>query len=337
MRDEAELIERIRRGIPSAAARGGASSLRIGIGDDAAVLRPAGRSDWVLTCDAFLEGVHFRADVHPADAVGYKALARATSDLAAMGAVPRFFLLTLALPAPRTGRWLNDFIDGMAKAARRFGLVLAGGDTSRNNRVAVSITVLGEVSPGRAIARSGARPRDLIFVSGRLGAAELGLRLVLRGLQGHPVWRRFLRPHLYPDLRLGLGQWLARRELASAMIDTSDGLSTDLGHICDASGVGAKIWKQRIPAVRVPAALRERDAVFDPLALALHGGEDYELVFTVSPRLCRNIPEVWSSSGERVPVTQIGEIVRGREITLLDANGNATPLRPLGWDHFRKR
>src|SRR5262249_5814708 len=153
--------------------------------------------------------------------------------------------------------------------------------------IAISVTLVGEVAPHRAVLRSGARPGDLLYVSGRLGSAELGLRLALGGLYGRRRSEALLQPHLYPPLRLKLGEWLARKRLASAMIDTSDGLSTDLGHLCEASGVGARLWLKSIPAVRVPPALRSRG--LDPLELALHGGEDYELLFTVPQRRRRRI------------------------------------------------
>ena len=329
MTGEVQLIERIRRRIPSRAGAGRGDALRIGIGDDAAVLRAGRRVEWVLTCDAFLENVHFLARAHPPDVVGFKALARATSDLAAMGAVPRFFLLSMALPASRTGEWLNGFLTGLARAARRFKLVLAGGDTAKHPMVAISVTVLGEVKRGRAITRSGARPGDLLYVTGRLGSAQLGLELILRGMHREGRWRRLLRPHLYPQPRLNVGQWLARRRLASAMLDTSDGLSTDLRHLCRASGVGARLWADRIPMVRVPKGLRERG--FNALELALHGGEDYELLFTVPRRLRRWVPR----SRRATLITHIGEIVRRRDVVLVGPDGRDTALPARGWDHFR--
>jgi thiamine-monophosphate kinase len=324
MAREVHLIERIRRKLPTTG-----YGLRVGIGDDAAVVVSRKRMDWVLTTDAFLEDVHFLRRAHRPNAVGYKALARATSDLAAMGAKPRYFLLTMALPDRCTGRWLDDFLGGMALAARRFGLVLVGGDTTKFSKVLVNITVLGEVDPGRAMLRSGAKIGDLICVSGRLGEAELGLRLVQKNLHEKKRWAKLLKKHLYPEPRLALGQWLATT-LASAMIDTSDGLSTDLGHLCKASGVGARIWADKIPLVRVPSELKRLNP--DPMRLALHGGEDYELLFTVPKRLEKRLPRGIGG----VPVTTIGEITRGKEIILVNASGRAVPLRPQGWDPFQK-
>lgn len=325
MASEDQLIERVRRRIPSRA-----SGLLVGIGDDAAVIRHRGRSEWVLTTDAFFENVHFLQGVHPPEAIGYKALARATSDLAAMGARSRYFLLGLALPASRTGKWLDDFLDGMASAARRFGLVLAGGDTTRYPAVAINLTVLGEIDPGRAILRSGARPGDLICVSGTLGEAELGLQLVKRKLHKQERWKKLLKKQFYPEPRLALGQWLATHKRATAMIDTSDGLSTDLAHICKASRVGAQVWSETIPTAAVPKQLRKLG--LDPLSMALDGGEDYELLFTVPKRLAQRLP----LTVHGVSITIIGEITRDKRIVLVDPAGKVKPLPARGWDPFRK-
>src|SRR4029077_1146298 len=191
--------------------------LRTGIGDDAAVLRPSVGAEWVVTTDAFLENVHFLRKVHPPKAVGYKALARATSDLAAMGARPRYFFLTLALPAACAGAWLDEFLRGMARASRRFGLILAGGGTTKYPVVVTSLTVLGEVEKGKAILRSGAKPGDLLCVSGTLGEAELGLRLVQSKLYKQKRWAGLLKKHFYPEPRLTVGEWLAAHQYVSSM------------------------------------------------------------------------------------------------------------------------
>jgi thiamine-monophosphate kinase len=326
MGNERQLIERAVRKLRS---RSGAG-LRVGIGDDAAVVRPRSRTEWVLTTDAFLENVHFLLRAHPPEVVGYKALARATSDLAAMGARPLYFLLSLALPLSCTGKWFDRFLEGMSRAARSFGLVLAGGDTTRSPLAAINITVIGEVTPGQAVLRSGARPGNLICVSGRLGEAELGLWLLLRGWQKQKKWETLLRKHLHPEPRLVLGEWLAKSGRATAMIDTSDGLSTDLAHICEASGVGAKVWADRIPKVTVPSDLQKLG--LDPLRLALDGGEDYELLFTVPKRLAQHLLRTVHG----VPITIIGEITRGKRIQLIDGAGRTKTLPARGWDPFRK-
>ena len=326
MASERSLIERIGKEIPSR----GAGVLRLGIGDDAAVLRLHGKRDWVVTTDAFLEGVHFLA-AHPPRMAGYKALARATSDLAAMGARPRYFWMSLALPPSRLGRWLSEFLRGMREAAVSFGLLLAGGDTTKCPSFGVNLTVLGRMAAGQPVLRSGARPGDLIAVSGKLGEAEFGLRLFQRGLYRKKDARKLLRRHLQPEPRLGLGEWLARTRMASAMIDISDGLSTDLAHLCEASRVGARIRAAKIPAVTIPEQWRRLD--LDPLRLALHGGDDYELLFTVPRRRAVRLPKHWRG----VPLTVIGETVREKTLTIVEASGLSRRLHPRGWDSFRQR
>jgi thiamine-monophosphate kinase len=289
----------------------------------------------VLSCDAFLEGVHFLAKTHPPDSVGYKSLARATSDLAAMGAVPRFFLLTLALPRERTGRWLEELLRGMGRAARSLGMRLIGGDTTKNVAVAVSITVLGEVAPGQAVTRSGALPGDLIYVSGTLGRAQLGLQLVLAGKGRRESLAAIVRPHLYPRIRVELGSWLARHRIASAMIDISDGLSSDLARLAEASGVGARVRADLIPAAPVAEAIsrllpRRR---LDPLQMALHGGDDYELLFTVPRRKVKRLRAAPGFSN----LTCIGAVAEDRRLLLVNRSGQTRALKPRGWDPFQRR
>ena len=311
------------------------TGLRIGIGDDAAVLRAGAGTEWVVTTDAFLENVHFVREVHPPKAVGYKALARATSDIAAMGARARYFFLTIGLPHACAGAWLDDFLGGMAVAARRFGLVLAGGDTTKYESFVACLTVMGEIDRGKAILRSGARPGDLLCVSGTLGEAELGLRLIQRKLHKQ---KRLLKKQFYPEPRLALGEWLASHRLATSMIDTSDGLSSDLAHICKASGVGAVVWASKIPVVRIPAGLQRLG--LNPLDLALHGGEDYELLFTVPKGLAARLTDGQARLPRNlagVPVTVIGEITRLKQVCIVGENGKSKPLRPGGWDPFRRQ
>jgi thiamine-monophosphate kinase len=336
MYSEDKLIKRViaalpsEKRVPSPFAR--RKGLRLGVGDDAAVLHGSGHADLVFSCDAFIEGVHFLPGKTPADSAGYKSLARATSDLAAMGAVPTFFFLTLALPASRTGAWLDKFLQGMAKAARQLGIRLAGGDTTKFPKVMLSVTVVGEVQPGHAITRAGARPGDLIYVSGALGGAQLGLEVLQRGFGAKPQYRRSLQPHLYPQIRLELGAWLARHRLASAMMDLSDGLSTDLSRLCAASKVGARLMEARIPCVQVPNALAASRLNLNPFELALHGGEDYELLFTV-PREKR--PQLSKAPGFK-HLSEIGEITPGKRVVLADSAGRSRPLTPAGWDPFRR-
>jgi thiamine-monophosphate kinase len=331
MMPERQLVEKIARALSSG--KRGASRLRLGIGDDAAILSPGGPTEWVLSCDTFLEDVHFRMKTHPPDSVGYKALARAVSDLAAMGATPRFFLLTLALPSSRSGPWLDAFLQGMARAARELGISVIGGDTTRSRTVFVSITVLGEIAPSHALTRSGARPGDIIYVSGKLGRAQLGLELVLRGHAHNRQLRALIEPHLYPKIQIELGSWLSRQRIASSAMDLSDGLSTDLARLCTASHVGAQIYASKVPHVVIPAAAAPKlgKRKLDPLQLALHGGEDYELLFTVSPRQAKKI----SRAPNAAALTAIGEITRSRQLILVAPDGREKPLKSEGWDPFR--
>jgi thiamine-monophosphate kinase len=320
-RNENVLVAQIER----AFARAKAKALIVALGDDAALWRPTRGHEAVLTCDWFLEDSHFLRDKHAPDAIGWKCLARAVSDIAAVGGEPRCFLLSLALPGNLTGGWLSAFLRGLRNASRRLACELAGGDITRQHKVSISITVIGEVPRGRAVLRSGASPGDVLFVTGTLGEADLGLRK----LQGRPGKARAtdvaLRKHLYPEPRLALGQWLARNRLATAMMDISDGLSTDLPRLCSASGVGARIDANSLPTSPLTTT---RDAQ----ELALHGGDDYELLFTVRKKDARSLP----SSFQGVRLTRIGETTRGEKILLRTGQNRTKPLRPGGWDPFRK-
>jgi len=308
---ELQLIERIRR----AAARGGEKAV-IGIGDDCAVLDIPRGHQALVTTDFTLEDIHFRREWHPADSVGHRCLARGLSDIAAMGGIPSAAFLSLAVPSALPQRWVDEFLAGLLKLARRYSVTLAGGDTAQSPAgILADIIVVGAVPAGKAILRSGARVGDIIYVSGTLGASVATLQELRSG--------RELRPsshprHFFPEPRIAIGQFLREKKLASAMIDTSDGLSTDLRHICDESGVGAAI-----EAAALPAAPGD-----DRLQYALHGGEDYELLFTASPN--RRIPRQIAGT----PITRIGEITRGREITLQAPDGKSHPLKSGGWEHF---
>jgi thiamine-monophosphate kinase len=334
MPPESQLVEKISRAL-AAGGRTESSrlNLKMGIGDDAAIISPGGRAEWVLSCDTFLEDVHFRLKTHPPDSVGYKALARATSDLAAMGATPRFFLLTLAVPSAHTSAWLDAFLKGMARAARELDITVIGGDTTQSRTVFISITVLGEIAPRRALTRSGARPGDIIYVSGKLGRAQLGLELVLRGHARDRKLRALVQPHLYPKIHVELGSWLAQQRIATSAMDLSDGLSTDLARLCAASKVGAKIHASKLPAIAIPteAARKLNQRKLDPLQLALHGGDDYELLFTVPVRAAKKLSRAPGAS----TVTAIGEITRNRQVLLVTPDGNTSPLKSQGWDPFR--
>jgi thiamine-monophosphate kinase len=317
--NEEEIVARIERAFKAKKAGG----LRLTFGDDAALWSPRAGWETVLTCDWFLEGTHFLRDKHPADAVGWKCLARAVSDIAAMGGEPRCFVLSLALPPKLAGAWLDEFLAGLRRASRALGCELAGGDTTRRNEVLISITAIGEVRRGRAVVRSGARPGDLIYVSGTLGEAELGLRRLRRRRGVAKATNGALKKHLYPRPRLELGEWLAERRLVSAMMDLSDGLSTDLARLCAASGVGARIDGDSLTLTRLTG-------VMDARRLALHGGDDYELLFAVRPAKADRLPKQLHG----LKLTRVGEITQKKDLLVLE-RGKVRRLRSEGWDPFR--
>jgi thiamine-monophosphate kinase len=322
---ELALIEAIRH---QAARVPGSASLRLGIGDDCAILRPKPGYEICVTTDFTLEDVHFRRDWHPPESVGHRCLARGLSDLAAMGARPIAVFLSIALPPRLPPGWLDRFLHGFLELAARYQAPLAGGDTaaSASGTIAADIVAIGEVPAGRALVRSGARPGDTLYVTGSLGgaAAELAqlsrnprrFRSLTPGLPGHP--------HLCPEPRVSVGRRL--RSLAHAAIDVSDGLSTDLAHLCQESGVSAVLEEGLLPIH--PLAGESPD----PLQLALHGGEDYELLFTAGPR--QRIPH--SIAG--VPIRRIGTIRKSQSrqplIVLNAGKGRSVPIAAAGWQHF---
>jgi len=305
------------------------ASLVAGIGDDCAVLRlPSGR-ECLVTTDFSLEGIHFRRDWHAPESVGHRCLARGLSDIAAMGGDPVAAFLSLALPRNLPQAWVGRFLRGLMGLAEKFGVTLAGGDTAESpSGILADIVVVGTVPKGKAILRSGARPGDRIYVSGELGGSAAAL-VQLRLQETTRNRKHELNPaqysrHFFPEPRIELGRTLREKRLASAMIDTSDGFSTDLAHICEESGVGAEIEAELIPRARVGKPVHEV-----ALKLALHGGEDYELLFT-APRDQR-VP----SRIAGVPITPIGHITRARKIVLRNRHGVAHELKPRGWEHFR--
>ncbi|HXP15880.1 MAG TPA: thiamine-phosphate kinase, partial [Terriglobales bacterium] len=328
---EDSILRKIATSSRSLHGQGLGHSFARGIGDDAALFRPKPGHEIILTCDWFLEGTHFLREKHPPDAVGWKCLARAISDVAAMGGTPRCFLLSLALPETHTGRWLDLFLGGLRRASRKFHCALAGGDTTRRDEVLINITVAGEVRAGTSVLRSGARADDILYVSGRLGEAELGLQILRRSKGRASSKNPRTRKHLYPEPRLALGQWLVKKGLATAMMDLSDGLSSDLPRLCAASEVGARLEKAKIPHVQIPYLAHRHG--HDPMQLALHGGDDYELLFTVPPRKAKLLPKTFRG----VALTPIGKITRGRTLLVLDENDRASHFTPGGWDPFRKK
>lgn len=314
---ERDLIKAIRR----LAGSSPVGALMRGIGDDCAVLRLPRGSELLVTTDLCIENVHFRRAWHPAVAVGHCCLTRGLSDIAAMGGHPLACFLSLGLPEDVPQSWVNGFLRGLLAQAGRFKIPLAGGDISAARQITADIVVTGQVPAGTAVLRSGARPGDRLYVTGSLGGSAYTLKRLFAGKKVKPTRSN---AHFYPTPRIASGAWLRERSLATAMIDLSDGLSVDLAHICEESRVTAIIDANKIPV-----------SWGADLELALHGGEDYELLFTVARRT--RVPARIAG----VTVTEIGEI-RNRgdyssAIQILGDNGRVRPLPHRGWEHFAKR
>lgn len=320
--------------------------VRTGIGDDCAVVRPPRGHEVLVTTDFSLEQVHFRLDWHPPESAGHRCLARGLSDLAAMGARPLAAFLSLALPPECMDGWAERFLDGLLALAQDYGVPLAGGDTAQSPffdesgkrqtaMVLADIVLLGSAPRGRALLRSGARAGDVIYVTGALGgaAAELlalgrapkAFRRLTKAASGHP--------HLYPMPRVAMGTRLQAGKIASAAIDVSDGLSTDLAHLCQESGLSAEIYEVAVPIHSLARKAEADGWVPSALHLALHGGEDYELLFT-APAGKRVPPKIAG-----VPVCPIGTMkprAKGRlAVELSGLDGRRMPLHAGGWEHFR--
>jgi thiamine-monophosphate kinase len=318
---EKALISRLRR----RAAHTGRNIVRLGIGDDAAVLRLPRGHEMLVTTDLNLEGIHFKREWHPPASVGHRCLARGLSDIAAMGGRPLAAFVSLALPRRLQQTWVDRFSVGLLNLAKQFGVVLAGGDTSQSpGGIFADVAVIGSVTSGKAILRSGAVPGDGIYVTGALGAAAATLDWLVAKKKS--LRAEDFPQHFFPVPRVEVGRILREKNLASAMIDISDGLSTDLAHLCEESGVGAEIHAEALPL----AVMGKRRSVRVAVKYALHGGDDYELLFTAPPR--KTIPRHIAG----VSVTMIGRILRGQGIVLVDANGRGSKLPARGWEHFRR-
>lgn len=315
-----------------------------GIGDDAAVIEAASSLWWHLTTDLLAEGIHFDLNTAAPESIGYRAAMANLSDLAAMGAVPRYLLISLAIPNKVSQPQVHNLYRGMMKACRLHGVALIGGDTSASKAgLFLSITLLGTTTRRRALFRHGATVGDRIYVSGTLGDSLAGLRLLANGNAPRSskntrsslsrVHRQFLiRRHLHPTARIAEGQWLNTGRLASAAIDLSDGLSGDLRHLCEESGVGAEVDSDNLPLSPACRAYAEAYHV-SPVQLAITGGEDYELLFTASPKSCRALEQQARVRGYRL--TCIGTIRPKRFGIQMISQGHTRPLPSTSYEHFR--
>lgn len=297
----------------------------LGLLDDAACIGPAAGHDLIITKDLLVEGVHFRPEDDP-QSVALKALGVNLSDLAAKGATPRFYFLGLSFPLSRDETWIAGFANGLADGQRDFGLFLAGGDTTRNpDHVVVSVTAMGEVMSGTMLRRDGARVGDIVYVSGSLGDAALGLKC-LSGELAHDAF--LVERYLHPKPRMSLGKGLIG--VASSCADISDGLMADIGHICRASDVGATIRLDKLP---LSAAASRVTGLADALWRSIYaGGDDYELVFTAPAHKAAEIDAL--SRQCAVAITAVGRIEVGKDIRLVDMNGELLQTVSQGYDHF---
>lgn len=347
---ELALIEKIRTRAGQATTRSRIVSkdMNLGIGDDCALLRIRSDEELAVTTDLSIDGRHFRLDWHPPESIGHRALARGLSDLAAMGSRPVAAFLSLGLPKAlvsvvpkklvqnKKKEWLERFLDGFFDLAGEFNTPLAGGDLAESPIALANIVLAGAVQRGKALLRSGARPGDLLYVTGTLGGAAAAFDRLAQWAETKSRKSKtkpgsappriparlqpLVAPHLFPRPRITQGAWLARNGAATSAIDLSDGLSTDLAHLCAESHAGAEIDATALPVH--PGATLEQ---------ALHGGEDYELLFTAPPaaRIPRRIAGV--------PVSRIGQMVRAGKsrstVVLVTAKGTQ-PLAPQGWEHF---
>jgi thiamine-monophosphate kinase len=316
------------------------SSLLTGIGDDAAVIRQTTGRNTLITTDLLVEDIDFERETMQPRLLGHKTLAVSLSDIAAMGARPRWSLLSIGLPNDIwESNFVDEFYEGFFSLARRYDVQLVGGDVSRTTgKIVIDSVLLGEGASEREILRRGAQEGDRLFVTGALGGSAAGLRLLRRGARlelrdemaadTHSAEQLLLR-HLRPEPRVGWGLVLGEESLASAMIDVSDGLSSDLHHLCKASGVGALIDAARIPIDPLVVALCGRRAL-DPLLLALHGGEDFELLFTVPSAKVAALPR----TVDGVSISQIGEITSEPGTICIAEKDRIWNLEPKGFDHF---
>ncbi|MFZ5774985.1 MAG: thiamine-phosphate kinase [Thermodesulfobacteriota bacterium] len=325
---ERRIISRIRQQTSQLPA-----DLVTGIGDDCAIYRLDSGRVGLVTTDAMVEGVHFDPVWHPPRLLGRKAASVNLSDIAAMGGHPRFALLTLAIPRPLTAEWLDAFMDGFLEALCGHDAVLIGGDTvSSGQGLVLSVTLMGEAATDRVLTRHGAQVGDVVLVGGNLGEAAAGLALCRQGLDKKAEWAPLVAAHLDPSPQVALGLALAESGLVHAMMDLSDGLATDLAHICAESGVGAEVDGGAVPLS--PLLCKAAEACGQSaLEWALSGGEDYRLLLTVAARDAETVMAL-ASTRAGVTLSAVGRIVAGTGVTLL-ADGDRREISYRGYEHCR--
>ena len=328
---EIDLVERLR-----SLARQADDILKIGIGDDCAVIQRPDGMVWLITTDCLVEDIHFRLAFTTLEELGAKAVAVNVSDIAAMGGRPRFGLVTLGLHEATPVRDVEALYEGIRRSCEHYGLSLVGGDTARTPQMLLSIVLIGEQDEGSVVTRSGASPGDILCVTGTLGDSVMGLMLLEEGMTTEGASadvRWLLQRHLVPLPRLRMGRRIARGGLASAMIDISDGLAADLKRLCAASGVGARVELGRLPCSS-PLKAKAQARGLDPRLLALTGGEDYELLFTVAPEKSHELDDEARKPGP--VITRIGSVTPAEEgVSVVEPDGRVRPLSEEGYNHFR--
>jgi thiamine-monophosphate kinase len=320
------LINRIKKWTPASG-----PALMQGIGDDVAVIEMDNKA-WLLTTDILIEDIHFERSWIDPYHLGKKSLIVNLSDIAAMGGSPRYFLISLGLPKNLPLSFISSFYRGLKEVGNQFQVDLIGGDTSLSQKIVINICLLGEGKKHALLFRSGAKIGNDLFISGTLGDAALGLKILQRkGRSGKP--KKLIKKHLAPTPRIQLGQVIAEHRLATAMIDVSDGLLIDTNHLLEESHVGARIWENRIPLSRL---YRKNIHLYSKnlYQIALCGGEDYELLFTASPEMREKIFTLALSL--KIPITRIGEIIPRKErFCIVRKDGKEYVPASMGFDHFK--
>lgn len=324
------LIDRIQKRFPPPA-----STVPLGIGDDAAAILPSGKQYLLLTTDSLIQGVHFDPAFSTFQEVGYKSVMANVSDIAAMGGTPRYFLISLGLTDRQTLEEIDHLYKGIEKGSREAGLDLLGGNIAfSTGPFFISPTVVGEVPTKEMVTRAGAREGDGLYVTGTLGDAAAGLALLKKGLETRP-FGRLVRRYRAPQARWREGRLLAKARIPSAMIDLSDGLSSDLGHLMERSGLGAEIEAAQIP-LSAPLRRAALQMGTDPIEYALNGGEDYELLFSVPEGKAKQLERMVENG--LIAARRIGRMAPRRTgLRLVEPGGRSRAVAPGGWDHLKRK
>ncbi len=301
-----------------------------GIGDDAAVFGMTDEQKWVISTDLLVENIHFIRDYHRPFLLGRKAIAVNLSDIAAMGAAPAYALVSISVPDYLNDTWLQEWRDGVLDILDEYDCALIGGDTTKGERLTINVVVLGLAGQKEIAYRSGAREGDDIHITGYLGESAAGLALLQRGIMQKACWEILYQAHLNPTPQVAIARTLCQRGVVTAMQDLSDGIATDLAHICKASGVSAVLEKRLLPVSKTLQEAADAHDL-DPYTCILQGGEDYQLVFTSRSKHRAIINEI--SRNSNVMITRVGQIEAGSGVFLLEENHEKQEISYRGFEH----